>query len=118
MKRVSNQPLREAFVEGGVDVGIVCRELGWIDKRGKLERTRLNRQLGLVVTRSGRGDMTRIATMSRERARTISAAMGVRFEELYPEMAVGCGSCCERCGDPLLEPAELCGFCAEEAMLV
>lgn len=118
MRQVSNAPLREAFLAGGIEAGAVCLELGWIDKRGYAERSRLRRLLGtLPMTQRGHKQM--IATMiAEDKARAISAAMGVSFEDLYPETAVSCGAECERCGNPMIEPAELCGFCVEEAMLV
>lgn len=122
MTRVSNEPLREAFHASGRSAVDVCRAMGWWRNHPATGRRRarsvpdtllLRRVLGLIVHTDGAGRTCRHATIDVARACELCDALGVDFTALYPAQASG--AVCGECGDPLYEPADLCGFCLEVA---
>lgn len=132
--RVPNAPLREAFLASGLTPTEVCRRLGWERRTVSRDRiyagvdtTLLLRTLGLRrwVGRPGAKASYQV-TVALERAQHITAALGLDFDELYPDLTMAVveepAGTCEECGLDLLWPAQLCGFClspvdrAERAM--
>ena len=118
---IDNAPLREAFLASGHSASDVADRTGILDgrkgsaRKGKPDVSRLRRLLGLARWHS-KGELGVQVRISVENARRIAAALEVEVEDLYPELAAkGCGKCCERCGEDLLRPAPLCGWCIAEA---
>lgn len=125
-ERVSNEPLRKAFLAANITQAEVCRRLGWIrtDRKGGVDTTRLMRHLGLRPsrreTRSGEVRWTHATTVTSGHARLICEAMCIDFDHMYPQLPEPkvAGRCVE-CGNPMMRrvPSRRCGFCLEEAAL-
>jgi hypothetical protein len=125
-ERVPNAPLRDAFLASGLTVSEVCRRLGWVrsDASSKgAETSRLKRGLGIEGTSASRFNRSRgyrpvslVSTVEIGRAHAICEAIGVDFDELYAGLlpAQEVAGRCSSCGNPLLWPAVLCGFCEAE----
>lgn len=120
--RVPNEPLREAMKESGLSYTGVCVRLGWFRPNRKADTTRLMRHLGISPSRrqnrkTGQVYISCVDTISLANARGICHALGVDFDEVYPDIPQNqiAGQCVE-CGNPMLWPVpeRMCGFCLEE----
>lgn len=115
--RVDNGPLRDALEASGMTVSEVCYRLGWVRQDRQAETSQLKRRLGMMRQQNGRGGGALVMTTIRvDLAKQIAAALDVSFDELYAAapLCEPCGQKCSACGEPLVWPAELCGFCEEE----
>jgi hypothetical protein len=124
--RVTNAPLREAFLASPMTLSDVCHRLGWVRSDGSskgAETSRLKRGLGIEATKNrmketGHVSETFVATIEIVKAKAICDVLGVDFDELYPDLPTtrARGGRCVSCGESLLRPVadQTCGFCIEE----
>lgn len=125
-ERVSNEPLREAFLRSGKTPSDVAYAMGWLYKGGPnrgADTTGVQRALGLSPsTTVYKGKRTKHfnRTISLEGAKAISRALHLDFDELYegfipPQQVDPEAGLCETCDEQLVQPVEdqLCGWCRE-----
>lgn len=106
MTRVSNEPLRREYLaalEAGVTPSAICHAAGFVraSHPGRCDVHRLRRVLGIVEAHH----KSALQTVSVERARVIHEAIGECSRWV----------CAAGCGERLVVPGGLCGFCSEEA---
>jgi hypothetical protein len=83
--KVPNDRLRDAFLASDRTAADVARSLGWLDKRGKAESSRVLRTLGLKDDVSGRGTRSRRRLIDWETGSLIAEAIGVGPWEVFDD---------------------------------
>jgi len=83
--KVPVAPLREAFLSSPATTGDIARAMGWWDRKGSADTSRVKRTLGLQDDIAGDGRRSRRTMADAETVMLIAEAIGVSPWAVLPE---------------------------------